>query len=119
MNWRIAHTHDRETAAVINRPPYPLPLSLPSSPPILKLNSHFSYDSLLSFGSRERTRQFRYSSCGARNDGSSIGGEESKTLAPAFLQPGMRAARCDFTMRVTYYWVVFFYGERGFNWSVR
>lgn len=50
--------------------------SPPSPRAILKLNSHFSYDSLLSFGSRERTRQFRYSSCGTRNDGSSIGGEE-------------------------------------------
>lgn len=109
MNWRIAHTHDRETAAVINRPPYPLPLSLPSSPPILKLNSHFSYDSLLSFGSRERTRQFRYSSCGARNDGSSIGGEESKTLAPAFLQPGMRLAvtlPCELRIIGWYFFIV-------------
>lgn len=100
----------RYKSAAVPSPSLPLLL-----PPILKLNSHFSYDSLLSFGSRERTRQFRYSSCGARNDGSSIGGEESKTLAPAFLQPGMRAARCDFTMRVTYYRVVFFYCERGFN----
>lgn len=97
MNWRIAHTHDRETAAVINRPPYP------SSAAILKLNSHFSYDSLLSLSRLE-----------GENETISIfelwldGWYIEAALAPASLQPGSRAARLgDFTMRAIHYRVVF------------